>query len=78
MSGANSGSASDDNTNFMQFMSLGSQDFLAARVSGCENDIAPASETKEVQELKKNQTCGWWFGTSILFSHILGIIIPID
>ena len=53
MSGANSGSASDDNTNFMQFMSLGSQDFLAARVSGCENDIAPASETKEVQELKK-------------------------
>ena len=21
---------------------------------------------------------GWWFGTSILFSHILGIIIPID
>ena len=20
----------------------------------------------------------WWFGTSILFSHILGIIIPID
>ena len=31
----------------------------------------------------KNLTCfsmfsGWWFGTSILFSHILGIIIPID
>ena len=21
---------------------------------------------------------GWWFGTLILFSHILGIIIPID
>ena len=21
---------------------------------------------------------GWWFGTSLLFSHILGIIIPID
>ena len=21
---------------------------------------------------------GWWFGTSMLFSHILGIIIPID
>ena len=21
---------------------------------------------------------GWWFGTSILFSHMLGIIIPID
>ena len=21
---------------------------------------------------------GWWFGTSILFAHILGIIIPID
>ena len=21
---------------------------------------------------------GWWFGTSFLFSHILGIIIPID
>ena len=21
---------------------------------------------------------GWWFGTSIIFSHILGIIIPID
>ena len=21
---------------------------------------------------------GWWFATSILFSHILGIIIPID
>ena len=21
---------------------------------------------------------GWWFGTSVLFSHILGIIIPTD
>ena len=21
---------------------------------------------------------GWWFGTSNLFSHLLGIIIPID
>ena len=21
---------------------------------------------------------GWWFGTSILFSHIFGIFIPID
>ena len=25
-----------------------------------------------------NIQSGWWFGTSILFSHILGIIIPID
>ena len=25
-----------------------------------------------------NTMTGWWFGTSILFSHILGIIIPID
>ena len=28
--------------------------------------------------LTKCWMTGWWFGTSILFSHLLGIIIPID
>ena len=28
--------------------------------------------------LGSQQKTGWWFGTSILFSHILGIVIPID
>ena len=37
----------------------------------------PKRESLKISEdwLKKP---GWWFGTWILFSHILGIIIPID
>ena len=27
---------------------------------------------------KSQQVSGWWFGTWLLFSHILGMIIPID
>ena len=29
-------------------------------------------------DMERRHVSGWWFGTSISFSHILGIIIPID
>ena len=35
------------------------------------------SQTNEVDPKLQNKS-GWWFGTWILFFHILGIIIPTD
>ena len=41
-----------------------------------EMEIQPKGQKVELH--KEHYISGWWFGTSILFSHILGIIIPID
>ena len=41
--------------------------------------LSGASEIpNQVFKIRVKLMAGWWFGTSILFSHILGIIIPID
>ena len=53
---------------------------VAARFTG-EHDIQPSLNLPEMAGYSPSRSVdyisGWWFGT-FLFSHILGIIIPID
>ena len=43
-------------------------------------DCSPVTSIFDDFHMEKNNTCrcGWWFGCHFWFSHILGILIPID